>query len=101
MNLSSCRQSQNRRTGARNQPEIGLKLVLRRLFSRRARCRKFITRSRFEQEPFAAALAAGRTLTVDQALDEALAEAPHSEPLTAREGDLAARREQFGTTHPG
>ncbi len=45
MNLSSCRQSQNRRTGARNQPEIGLKLVLRRLFSRCARCRKFITRS--------------------------------------------------------
>src|SRR5437660_3178490 len=45
MHLSSCRQSQNRRTGARNQPEIGLKLVLRRLFSRCARCRKFITRS--------------------------------------------------------
>src|SRR5438128_1047625 len=48
MNLSSCRQSQNRRTGARNQPEIGLKLVLRRLFSRCARCRKFITRSRLK-----------------------------------------------------
>jgi hypothetical protein len=32
--------------------------------------------SRFQHEPFAAAVAAGRLLTVDQALDEALAEAP-------------------------
>ena len=43
-------------------------------------------RARLEHEPFAAALAAGRTLTVDQALDEALADAPPS-----REGDIAAR----------
>jgi hypothetical protein len=35
-------------------------------------------RARFEQEPLAAALAEGRTLTVDQALDEALADAPRA-----------------------
>ena len=51
-------------------------------------------RARFEHEPFAAAFAAGRTLKVDQALDEALAEAPRwlsSPPLAAREGEVAGK----------
>jgi hypothetical protein len=50
-------------------------------------------RARFEHEPFVAAIAEGRMLTVDQALDEALADAldsPGSEPLTAREREGAA-----------
>jgi hypothetical protein len=45
-------------------------------------------RSRLEHEPTAGKIAEGRMLTVDQALDEALADAldsPGSEPLTARE----------------
>ena len=45
-------------------------------------------------EPFAGALAAGRTLTVDEALDEALADAPRSPrsvALIADECDIAAR----------
>jgi tetratricopeptide (TPR) repeat protein len=45
-------------------------------------------RARLEPEPFAAALAEGRTLTVDQALDEALADAPRS-PLLAAHAQAA------------
>jgi hypothetical protein len=41
-------------------------------------------RARFEQEPIVAALVAGRTLTVDQALDEALADAPRPSSVAPR-----------------
>src|SRR5207248_11607245 len=47
-------------------------------------------RGRLEREKLAAMTADGRTLTVDQALDEALADAPSSDPLTAREREVAA-----------
>ena len=47
-------------------------------------------RLRLEHEPFAAAIAEGRTLTVDQALEEALAVAPRSDPLTVGEHEAAA-----------
>jgi non-specific serine/threonine protein kinase len=51
-------------------------------------------RARFEHEPFAAEVARGRTMSVDQALDEALADTPpptrSSGVLTARECEVAA-----------
>jgi len=46
-------------------------------------------RARLEHEPFAAAVGAGRALTVDQALEEALADAPPS-PRSPREDEVAA-----------
>jgi predicted ATPase/DNA-binding CsgD family transcriptional regulator len=50
-------------------------------------------RARFKHEPFAAEVVGGRTLSVDQALDEALADTPparSSGVLTARECEVAA-----------
>jgi len=50
-------------------------------------------RARFEHEPFASEVARGRTLSVDQALNEALADTPHTQrsgALTAREREVAA-----------
>jgi hypothetical protein len=52
-------------------------------------------RARFEHEPsFAAPRAAGQTLTVDQALDEALVDAPRpsmSVPFTSRDDAVVGR----------
>jgi hypothetical protein len=53
-------------------------------------------------EPLAAAIVVGRTLTVDQALDEALADAPDSfgsDPLNAREHEVAALLAAGHTNH--
>ncbi len=50
-------------------------------------------RARLEHQPYTAALDAGRSLTIDQALDEALADAPLppvAAPLIARDREVAA-----------
>jgi len=50
-------------------------------------------RVQFEREPYASALAEGRMLSVDQALEEALADTPRVQPsgaLTAREREVAS-----------